>query len=35
MGTRRQGREAALKLLYALDMTHADVQDMVNAAWVD
>jgi N utilization substance protein B len=34
MGTRRQGREAALKLLYALDMTHAEVQDMVNAAWV-
>jgi N utilization substance protein B len=35
MGTRRQGREAALKLLYALDMTHTEVQDMVNAAWVD
>jgi N utilization substance protein B len=35
MGTRRQGREAALKLLYALDMTHADMQEMVNASWVD
>jgi transcription antitermination protein NusB len=35
MGTRRQGREAALKLLYALDMTHTEVRDMVNAAWVD
>jgi N utilization substance protein B len=34
MGKRRQGREAALKLLYALDLTRADVQDVVNAAWV-
>jgi N utilization substance protein B len=35
MGTRRQGREAALKLLYALDMTRADMQEMVNASWVN
>ena len=35
MGKRRQGREAALKLLYALDMTHTDVQEMLNAAWIE
>jgi N utilization substance protein B len=35
MGTRRQAREAALKLLYALDMTHTEVQDMVKDAWVN
>jgi transcription antitermination protein NusB len=34
MGKRRQGREAALKLLYALDLTQADAPDVVNAAWV-
>jgi N utilization substance protein B len=34
MGKRRQGREAALKLLYALDLNQADAQDVVNAAWV-
>ena len=34
MGKRRQGREAALKLLYALDLTQAEAQDVVNATWV-
>jgi transcription antitermination factor NusB len=33
MGTRRQGREAALKLLYALDITQTEVEDVVNAPW--
>jgi transcription antitermination factor NusB len=33
MGTRRQGREAALKLLYALDITQNEVEDVVNAPW--
>lgn len=35
MGKRRQSREAALKLLYAIDMTHEAVQDVVRAPWVD
>jgi transcription antitermination factor NusB len=35
MGKRRQGREAALKLLYALDMTHTDVQEVLNATWIE
>lgn len=35
MGKRRQGREAALKLLYALEMTHTDVQEVLNAAWIE
>ncbi|MGE3538912.1 MAG: transcription antitermination factor NusB [Candidatus Tectimicrobiota bacterium] len=35
MGKRRQSREAALKLLYAVDMTHAALQDMLRAPWVE
>ena len=35
MGKRRQGRVAALKLLYALEMTHTDVQEVLNAAWIE
>ncbi len=34
MGKRRQAREAALKILYALDITHADVKDVLVAPWV-
>jgi transcription antitermination factor NusB len=33
MGTRRQAREAALKLLYAADMTHATVQEVRDVSW--
>jgi N utilization substance protein B len=33
MGKRRQAREAALKLLYALEITQADVQELLKAAW--
>jgi N utilization substance protein B len=35
MGTRRQGREAALKLLYALEMTQAEVNTVLAAPWVE
>ena len=35
MRKRRQGREAALKLLYALEMTRTDVQELINAAWIE
>jgi N utilization substance protein B len=35
MGTRRQGREAALQLLYALEMTRTEVQEVINAAWIE
>jgi N utilization substance protein B len=35
MGKRRQGREAALKLLYALEMTQTDVQEVLKAAWIE
>jgi transcription antitermination factor NusB len=34
MGKRRDGREAALKLLYALDMTQTEVEDVCEAPWV-
>ena len=33
MGRRRQSREAALKLLYALDITRDDVQEVVRTLW--
>jgi N utilization substance protein B len=33
MGKRRQAREAALQLLYALDMTHTEVTAMLESAW--
>jgi N utilization substance protein B len=35
MGKRRQGREAALKLLYALEITGAEVQEVLAAPWVE
>lgn len=35
MGKRRQGREAALKLLYALDVTHATAAEVLTASWVE
>ncbi|HEY7495705.1 MAG TPA: transcription antitermination factor NusB [Candidatus Tectomicrobia bacterium] len=35
MGKRRQSREAALKLLYALDITHAEVEAVLAATWVE
>jgi N utilization substance protein B len=34
MGKRRQGREAALKLLYALEVTQATVEEMLASTWV-
>lgn len=34
MGKRRQGREVALMLLYALDITHAEVEEGLAAPWV-
>lgn len=33
MGTRRRGREATLQLLYALEVTQADVSAMLYTAW--
>jgi N utilization substance protein B len=33
MGRRRQSREAGLKLLYALDITRADVKAVLRAPW--
>jgi transcription antitermination protein NusB len=35
MGKRRQSREAALKLLYALDITHTEVEEMLANPWVE
>ena len=35
MGKRRQSREAALKLLYTLDITHAEVEEVLAATWVE
>ena len=35
MGTRRQGREAALKLLYACEVTRAQAEDVLSALWVE
>ena len=35
MGRRRQSREAGLKLLYALDITRADVKAVLHAPWAE
>lgn len=35
IGKRRQARESALKILYALDMTHEDVYQMLMSAWFE
>src|SRR2546426_988842 len=35
MGKRRQSREAALKLLYALDITRADVKEVLCTPWAE
>ena len=35
MGRRRQSREAALKLLYALDITRAEVKEAVCTPWAE
>jgi transcription antitermination factor NusB len=35
MGRRRQSREAALKLLYALDLTRVQVKEVLRAPWTD
>ena len=35
MGRRRQSREAAMKLLYALDITRTNVQEMLRAPWTE
>ncbi len=34
MGKRRRGRETALQLLYALDITQDQVLDVLNAQWI-
>ena len=33
MATRRRGREAALQLLYAIEITHADVEEVLSSSW--
>ena len=33
MATRRRGREAALQLLYAIEITHADAQEVLGSSW--
>ena len=35
MGRRRQSRETALQLLYALDITHANVREVLRAGWAE
>lgn len=35
MSTRRRGREVALQLLYALEITHADAEQTLTAPWVE
>ena len=35
MGRRRQSREVALKLLYALDITREDVKEVLRAPWAE
>jgi transcription antitermination factor NusB len=35
MGRRRQSREAALKLLYALDITREDVKEVLHTRWAE
>ncbi|MDE0208111.1 MAG: transcription antitermination factor NusB [Candidatus Tectomicrobia bacterium] len=33
MATRRRGREAALQLLYAIEITHADAEEVLESSW--
>src|SRR5919204_6059023 len=35
MGRRRQSRETALQLLYALDITRANVREVLRAGWAE
>lgn len=35
MATRRRGREAALQLLYAVEITHADVEEVLASSWAN
>ena len=35
MGKRRRGRETALKLLYALDITEEPVDKLLHASWIE
>jgi len=35
MGRRRQSRETALQLLYALDITRAHSKEVLRAAWTE
>ena len=35
MGRRRQSRETALQLLYALDMTRVNVREVLRAGWTE
>jgi transcription antitermination factor NusB len=35
MGRRRRSREVALKLLYALDITHEQAADILKAPWIE
>jgi len=35
MGRRRQSRETALQLLYALDITRGNVREMLRAGWTE
>ena len=35
MGRRRQSRETALQLLYALDITHATSREVLRATWTE
>jgi transcription antitermination protein NusB len=35
MGRRRQSRETALQLLYALDMTRVNVREVLHAGWTE
>ena len=35
MGRRRRGREVALQLLYALDITHDELSDVLGAPWIE
>ena len=35
MGRRRQSREVALQLLYALDITRANVREVLRAGWTE
>jgi transcription antitermination factor NusB len=35
MGRRRRGRETALKLLYAVDVTQEPIEDLLQSSWVE